>query len=252
MTHVTAARGQHNCSASRIQAPRDFYLGYLQRWVKTYDVLWAMTCLVKIHCCTQQQSLLKAPQPCRGNTAVLHWQRSYREESGRGKGVSCGGRVKNRVRAVVISASRACRSSLHAFLLWWQRAASISLSSYVQPSFSFWPTGSQKSRRGGGGGEARLKEKGKSLWMQQVPLQANWGRSGLWMLNTFFLTLKESSSRLHSDHSSSCTCQIQWPPSIAGQRVSWKERVFPWGNWKEENLRAGCCLPVFILWELEH
>lgn len=64
------------------------YLGYLQQRVKTYDVLWAITHFVKIHCCTMQQSLLKASQPWRENAILSHWQRSYGEERGRAKGVS--------------------------------------------------------------------------------------------------------------------------------------------------------------------
>lgn len=64
------------------------YLRYLQQWAETYDVLWSITHLVQMHCCTMQQSLLKASQPWRENTILSHWQRSYGEEWGRAKEVS--------------------------------------------------------------------------------------------------------------------------------------------------------------------
>lgn len=81
-------KGTVQCLCQQSPGMQGLFLGKPQQWAKTYDVLWAITCLVKIHCCTMQQSLLKASQPWRENAILSHWQRSYGEERGRAKGVS--------------------------------------------------------------------------------------------------------------------------------------------------------------------
>lgn len=97
----------------------------------------------------------------------------------RQRGFSTGGRrLRDCGKAGMMSPSFhpscTCGSSLHTFLPWWPRAASIVLSIYVPLSFASCGAGSQRRRRRRR--EAGPEERWKSLWMQQVPLQANWGR----------------------------------------------------------------------------
>lgn len=160
------------------------------------DNIW---CFVSYKMFSQDTLLYSAAEPAQSFSGM---QRKYSfvvlaEELWRGtrkrqRGFSTwGGRLKDCGKAVMMSPSShpscTCRSSLHTFLPWWLRAASVLLSIYVSLAFASWETGSQRRRRG----EAGPEERWKSLWIQQLPLHANWGRSRLWMANPHLLRLRE-------------------------------------------------------------
>lgn len=165
-----------------------------------------------------------------------------------------GGRLRDCGKAGMMSPSFhpscTCGSSLHTFLPWWPRAASIVLGIDVPLSFASWDAWSQRRRRGGGEGEP--EEKWKSLWMQQVPLQANWGRG--WALNG--KSPSPQTQRIPLGRTPSIPPAIlAWYSSLQLHQA--KESARRGGHFHEATgknslLRAGCWLPNCILCRLKH
>ena len=147
-------------------------------------------CFVSCNVFSQDTLLYSAAEPAQSFSAMQGKCNfvALAEELWRGTGKSrrgfstWGGRLRDCGRDGVISPSslpsRTCSSYMDTFLPCFVRAASHSnlLTSDVSLCFGSWDTGSHRSRRGGG--KAGLRERWKLLWMQWVPLEANWGGGG--------------------------------------------------------------------------